>query len=179
MYTPDIEFGNSFAEAPPDFKELRYRVDAALRTIQFMDQDVNVDLPEQAQARAVFSGALPETAIELHNPGVILHLKMMISEYDKQVIADASQLRTYITNKLLEETGSPDGKIRMKALELLGKISDVGLFTEKTEITYKHKPTEELERLLREKIARVLEVDPDEEKRRTLETDGSTTTTGD
>ena len=166
MYTPEIEFGNSFAESPPDFKELRYRVDAALRTIQFLDQDVDVDLPEQAQARAVFSGALPETDQALHNPGVILHLKMMLSEYDKQVVADAAQLRTYITNKLLEETEHPDAKIRIKALELMGKISDVGLFTEKTEVTYRHRPTEELERLLREKIARVLDVDPEEEKRR-------------
>lgn len=170
MYTPDLEFGNSFAEAPPDFKELRYRVDAALRTIQFLDQDVDVDLPEQAQARAVFTGALPDTSEELHNPGVILHLKMMLSEYDKQVVADAAQLRTFITNKLLEETEHPDAKVRIKALELLGKISDVGLFTEKTEVTYRHRPTEELERLLREKIARVLDVDPEEEKRRELGT---------
>lgn len=168
MYTPEIEFGNSFAESPPDFKELRYRVDAALRTIQFLDQDVEVDLPEQAQARAVFTGALPDTADAMHNPGVILHLKMMISEYDKQVIADAAQLRTYITNKLLEETEHPDAKVRIKSLELLGKISDVGLFTEKTEVTYRHRPTEELERLLREKLARVLDVDPEEEKRRAL-----------
>jgi hypothetical protein len=56
----------------------------------------------------------------------------------------------------------------MKALELLGKISDVGLFTDKSEVTYRHRPTEELERLLKERLAKVLEIDPEEEKRRRL-----------
>jgi hypothetical protein len=45
----------------------------------------------------------------------------------------------------------------MKSLELLGKISDVGLFTDKTEITMRHRPTEELEQLLRERLTRVIE----------------------
>jgi hypothetical protein len=51
----------------------------------------------------------------------------------------------------------------MKSLELLGKISDVGLFTDKTEITMRHRPTEELEQMLRERLTKVLEaevVDP-------------------
>jgi len=55
------------------------------------------------------------------------------------------------------ETQHPDAKIRIKSLELLGKISDVGLFTDKTEITMRHKPTEELEQLLRERLTRVIE----------------------
>jgi hypothetical protein len=45
----------------------------------------------------------------------------------------------------------------MKSLELLGKISDVGLFTDKTEITMRHRPTEELEQMLRERLTRVIE----------------------
>jgi hypothetical protein len=40
---------------------------------------------------------------------------------------------------------------------MLGKISDVGLFTDKTEITMRHRPTEELEQLLRERLTRVVE----------------------
>jgi hypothetical protein len=47
----------------------------------------------------------------------------------------------------------------MKSLELLGKISDVGLFTDKTEITMRHRPTEELEQLLRERLTRVIEAE--------------------
>jgi len=50
-----------------------------------------------------------------------------------------------------------DPRIRIKALELLGKVSDVGLFTDKTEITLRHRPTEELEQMLRERLTRVIE----------------------
>jgi len=172
MFEPDIEMYNSFAEAPPDFKELRGRVDAAIKTMEFLGQETQVEAPEQAEARAVFLGAVPDTSETLHKPGVILGLKMLLSEYDKQVVTNVAQLRTFITNKLIEESASPDARVRLKALELLGKISDVGLFTDKSEVTYRHKPTEELERLLREKLAKVLDVDPEEENRRRLRSVG-------
>jgi hypothetical protein len=81
----------------------------------------------------------------------------LLNEYDKVVVKSASQIRTYVTNKLIAETANPDPRIRMKSLELLGKISDVGLFTDKTEITMRHRPTEELEQLLRERLTRVIE----------------------
>jgi hypothetical protein len=81
----------------------------------------------------------------------------MLNEYDKTVVKSAHQLRTYVTNKLIEETAANDPRVRLKALELLGKISDVGLFTDKTEITLRHRPTEELEQMLRERLTKVIE----------------------
>jgi len=74
-------------------------------------------------------------------------------------VKSAQQMRTYVTNKLIAETANPDPRIRMKSLELLGKISDVGLFTDKTEITMRHRPTEELEQMLRERLTKVLEAE--------------------
>jgi hypothetical protein len=53
--------------------------------------------------------------------------------------------------------------VLLKCYELLGKISDVGLFTDKTEVTLRHRPTEELEQLLRERLMKT--IDPDEFKR--------------
>jgi hypothetical protein len=44
---------------------------------------------------------------------------------------------------------------------MLGKISDVGLFTDKTEVTMRHRPTAELEQLLRERLAKTLEAVPE------------------
>jgi len=41
-------------------------------------------------------------------------------------------------------------------LELLGKISDVGLFTEKTEITITHQTTDDLKENLRLKLAKLV-----------------------
>jgi hypothetical protein len=46
--------------------------------------------------------------------------------------------------------------VRIRALELLGKISDVGLFTEKTEVTITHRTTDELRESLRSKLAKLV-----------------------
>jgi hypothetical protein len=88
---------------------------------------------------------------------VVVYLQPLLNEYDKVVVKSAAQLRTYVTNKLLAETANADPRIRLKSLELLGKVSDVGLFTDKTEITMRHRPTEELEQLLRERLTKVIE----------------------
>jgi hypothetical protein len=94
---------------------------------------------------------LPTTAIA-NTPGSVQHLKEILSEYDHIVVKSAVQIRTFVTNKLIEESSNPDAKIRMRALELLGKIGDVGLFIERTEITVKHKTTVELQSLVRGRL---------------------------
>jgi acetyl-CoA carboxylase beta subunit len=57
------------------------------------------------------------------------------------------------------ESDSLDPRIRIKALELLGKISDVGLFAERTEVTITNKSTIELENTLRDKLKKLMGVD--------------------
>jgi hypothetical protein len=49
--------------------------------------------------------------------------------------------------------------VRIRALELLGKITDVGLFTERSEVTITHQSTEDLRKTLREKFNRILNKD--------------------
>ena len=51
---------------------------------------------------------------------------------------------------------NPDPRVRIRALELLGKISDVGLFAEKSEVTITHQSTEELRNKLRSKLAKLI-----------------------
>ena len=45
----------------------------------------------------------------------------------------------------------------MRALELLGKISDVGLFAEKSEVTVTHQSTEDLRNKLRGKLEKLVQ----------------------
>lgn len=112
-----------------------------------------------SDAHSIFTGTRAPTETLLSSPGTIVHLKAILDEYDKVVIQSAAQLRTYVTNKLILDSTNPDPRIRIKCYELLGKISDVGLFTDKTEITMRHRPTEELEQLLRERLMKTLEAD--------------------
>jgi hypothetical protein len=66
-------------------------------------------------------------------------------------------------NKLVQETENPDPRIRIRALELLGKITDVGLFTERSEVTVTHRTTEDLRARLREKLSKLKDVTPAED----------------
>lgn len=104
---------------------------------------------------------LPIQTSTLNKPGIILKLTALMSEYDYQVVKDATQMRQYITNRLLEES-KPDNPQRMRALELLGKITDVGLFTERTEVTVKTMPIENLEAALHDRLITLLPTEYEE-----------------
>ena len=94
-------------------------------------------------------------ATRLFNTYTATKLATILTEYDQQVVADAAQMRTYVTNKLIEVSSCGDTKQELRALELLGKISDVGLFSEKTEINVTH-TTESLEHSIKDKINRLM-----------------------
>jgi len=91
-------------------------------------------------------------------------INTLLTAYDKRIVDDPAQIRYYATNRLLELTDDPDVKIRIKALELLGKVADVGLFADRTEITIKDKTTRDLEKELEAYFSKyVKEVEPIEE----------------
>jgi hypothetical protein len=85
-------------------------------------------------------------------PAVILQIDESLTEFSHAVVKNAVQIRNFVTNKLILESSNPDAKVRIRALELLGKISDVGLFTERSEVTVTHRSTEDLRKSLREKL---------------------------
>ena len=93
---------------------------------------------------------------ELNTPEVAARVGSLLKAYDQQVVADATQLRTMITNKLILLADCGDTKYELKALELLGKIQDVGLFSEKSEVTVVHKTSEDLEEAIRNKVRRLI-----------------------
>jgi hypothetical protein len=160
MYPLSIDFDIPLATYTPTFVSLEDRLASAMSTLIDLDalpKPNEITDEERELSQNIFAGNQLASDADLSSPGVVAHLSAMLTEYDKVVVQSAGQLRTYVTNKLLLETQHPDARIRMKSLELLGKISDVGLFTDKTEVTMRHKPTEELEQLLRERLTRVIE----------------------
>ena len=84
---------------------------------------------------------------------------VLIKQFDFQAFADVQQARTYITNKLIKMTDCGDPKLEIKALELLGKHSDIGLFTERSEITVHHTTSKGLEESIKERIKRLMNAD--------------------
>lgn len=92
-------------------------------------------------------------------PAALRALDKQLRDFSTNIVSDAEQLRTYVTNKLLEESDNPDARIRIRALELLGKISDVGLFSEKREVTVTHQTSDELRDALRAKLTKLVNAD--------------------
>jgi hypothetical protein len=80
----------------------------------------------------------------------------MLREYNNPIVADAAELRLVVTNKLLDLASCGDPKIEIKATEMLGKISDVGLFSEKTEITVTYSNVSDIDNAIKDKIRKML-----------------------
>lgn len=161
MNYPEIEDGIPFADFSPTFVDLKERIDAAFKSLTEVTDDVPVSDEDITQARQLFTGSAKPTDVTLAAPGTVVHLKAILDQYDKVVVQSAAQIRIYVTNKLIEDSVNADPRVRLRCYELLGKISDVGLFTDKTEVTMRHRPTEELEHLLRERLMRTINAEVD------------------
>lgn len=79
--------------------------------------------------------------------------------YGSQLALDVAQARSAITNKLMEIANCGDPKFELKALELLGKHSDIGVFTQRSELTINYKNPEDLENAIKERVKRLLNAD--------------------
>ena len=94
-------------------------------------------------------------------PASMVLVNTILTEFSHEIVVKSVHIRNLVTNKLLLETESSDPRIRLKAMEMLGKISDVGLFTEKTEVTVTHQSTSDLRDSLKHKLHKMIM--PDEE----------------
>ena len=101
----------------------------------------------------------PATPKHISVPAEAKAASVLIKKFDFQAFADIQQARTFITNKLVSMTDCGDPKIEIKALELLGKHSDIGLFTERSEITVHHTTSKGLEDSIKERIKRLMNAD--------------------
>jgi hypothetical protein len=76
----------------------------------------------------------------------------MLTAYDWQFVEQAQRIRGMAVAKILEETDHPDARIRLKALEMLGKVTEVGLFTERIEIKKSDLSDVELDERIKQKL---------------------------
>lgn len=82
-----------------------------------------------------------------------------LKAYGQSRALDVDQVRAALTNKLLEIADCGETKYELKALELLGKHSDIGLFTERSEITVNYSNPDSLEAAIKERVKRLLNAD--------------------
>lgn len=129
------------------------------------DDEIEAEV-EKAHARKAFGAlttnttTLEQTAAiaALKTPEAVRHLTGMLSAYDWEFIEQAKELRGYTVAKLVEETQNTNANIRLKALALLGKVTEVGLFTEKIEVKNAPASDAELDARIKEKLNRFMGV---------------------
>ena len=163
---PELGVPLSEEESSPDLKN---QVEAASNTALELaehglditptkeDKDVAAKLavayadnPEKTSKKASHKN------ISTLTPASLVLTNHILQEFGHSVAESATQIRHLVTNKLLLESENADPRIRMRALELLGKISDVGLFSEKSEVTITHQSTEDLREKLRSKLEKLV-----------------------
>ncbi len=98
-------------------------------------------------------------ASALRTPIAATAARAFLQQYGQNLAMDVSQARAAITNKLMEIANCGEIKYELKALELLGKHSDIGIFTERSEVTINYNNPESLENAIKERVKRLLNAD--------------------
>ena len=96
--------------------------------------------------------------LALKTPAAVQHLTGMLTAYDWEFVHQAKELRGYAVSKILEEVEHPDARIRLRALELLGRVTEVALFTDRVEVKKTEMKDTELDDKIKEKLARFMGV---------------------
>lgn len=105
--------------------------------------------PDQAQK---------ERLLALKTPAAVQHLTGMLTAYDWEFVNQARELRGYAVAQILEEVKHPDARIRLRALELLGRVTEVALFTDRVEVKKTNVTDTELDDKIKEKLSRFMGV---------------------
>ena len=139
---------------------------AQVRTLNWLETPVLApDANDKSLARNAFASLVspdenPERAkkniLALRAPEAVQHLVTMLDAYSWEFVQEAHKIRGYICAQLLEESKSPDARIRLRSVELLGKLTEVGAFTERSEVTIKHEDSGEIEERIRARLAAML-----------------------
>lgn len=145
-------------------------VGAQLATADLLDElgvnaDDALDNTLQTDAARKAFGAMTigapdakERVMQIKTPAAVRHLTGMLTAYDWEFVEQAKELRGYTVSKIVEETQNPNASIRLKALQLLGKVTEVGLFTEKIEIKKADMTDEEIDARIKDKLNRFMNV---------------------
>ena len=114
---------------------------------------------EERQAKLLEAAIKQKKVAPLSTLPVAYAASSFLREYGKNLAFDAAQTRAAVTNKLMEIANCGEIKFELKALELLGKHSDIGLFTERSEININYNTPEALEDAIKERVKRLLNAD--------------------
>lgn len=156
VVTPEVGIPLPFDTTKEELEDFREKAHALFETVQeLIKQGATVEVTDQDKAQShqiAADGQLPP--VKTLTPGTIINLEAILSEWDHEVLDAGRRLRNYVTNKLIMDSNDPDPRVRIKVLELLGKLNNVGLFSDKVEISVVNRSIDSIE----QELAKTLEL---------------------
>lgn len=149
VITPELGIPLPVDTTAEEVADFRSRARAWFKTVSVLQKagmPVEVTEQDRVSARAaVVAGSAPANPTS----GTVVQLEAILSEWDEEILDVGRRLRSYVTNKLIIESTDPDPQVRLKALAHLGKLSNVGLFSERVDISVTHRTLSDIETDLR------------------------------
>ena len=165
-YVPEAEHGETaFTKleklTPAQTLQAQAKTSDWLKELTDEDDTVISQAQEQKAAQSFTALATQdpkakEKLLQMQVPEEIRSTMAMVSAYQWRFVEQAENLRSMAVTKIVEETNHPDARIRLKALEMLGKVTEVALFTDRMEVKKTDVSEEEINARIREKLERYM-----------------------
>jgi len=149
--TPESGIPLPFDTTPEELTDFRAKAHALFATVQVLDEPVEITDADRRQAHQIMAEK-EFPPVKTLTTGAIVTLEALLNEWDHEVLDVHRRLRNYVTNKLLLESNDEDPKIRLKALELLGKTAGVNAFSDRVDINITHRSVSDIEAELRKTL---------------------------
>lgn len=170
-FEPAVETHPAALPLPVEKADTAQTIDAQVKTAEWLkelgldDEEIETKADAQAARKSFASIVTGQTApntqvalSQIKTPAAVQHLVGMLTAYDWQFVEQARELRGYAVAQILEETKHSDARIRLKALDMLGKVTEVALFTDRIEIKKTDLSDDELETRIKDKLNRFMQV---------------------
>ena len=168
VVTPELGIPLPFDTKPEEVEGFREKAHAMFQTIaELVKSGLSVEVTDSDRKESHAAFAASKTpAPKAATPGAIVHLESILNEWDQEVLDVGRRLRNYVTNRFIVESVDPDPKVRLKALENLGRLSNVGSFSDRIDITVTHRTMADIETDLKKTLelftGQVIDVTPKE-----------------
>lgn len=93
--------------------------------------------------------------LALRTPEAVQKVIGMLSAYEWNFVEEAQRIRGYIVKGLLDETANPKPEVRLKAYKMLGEVTEVALFTQRTEIVTRDLSDEQINDEINKRLERI------------------------
>lgn len=167
-YTPDILPGDTTFD-PLDSKNATETFSAQIKTSKWLESfaDEDEEILSNAEEKKVVDAfnamttrdpRAKEKLLNLELPEEIKSAVGMVTAYQWKFVEQAEELRSMAVSHIVKEVSHPDARIRLKALEMLGKVTEVALFTDRISVKSEEVSDEELDQRIKEKLGKYMGV---------------------